>query len=71
MRKNTGDPYRSGAGQQLMGIRETEIHIGSVRESESPIVPIELQGQHNLARGKGQCLHHVSEERMERRLRKC
>ncbi|MEE9165156.1 MAG: hypothetical protein V3U15_02720 [Nitrospinota bacterium] len=24
------------------------------------IVPFVLQGQHNLARGKGQCLHHVS-----------
>jgi len=35
--------------------------IGSVRESELPIVPMGSQRQHNFGRGKGQCLHHVSE----------
>ena len=43
--------------------------IGSARESELPIVPTESQRQHNFERGKGQCLHRVSEERKERRLR--
>jgi hypothetical protein len=43
--------------------------IGSARESELPIVPMVFQGQQNLGRGKGQCLHRVSEERKERRLR--
>ena len=42
--------------------------IGSVRESELPIVPFVSQGQQNLERGKGQYLHHVSEEVKERRL---
>jgi hypothetical protein len=41
---------------------------GFVRESELPTVPFESQGQHNLERGKGQYLHHVSEEVEERRL---
>ena len=35
--------------------------IGSVRESELPIVLFVSQRQHNFERGKGQCLHHVSE----------
>ena len=35
--------------------------MGSVRESELLIVPFVLQGQHNLVRGKGQLLHHVSQ----------
>jgi hypothetical protein len=39
--------------------------VGSVRDSELPIVPITFGGQHNLERGKGQCLHHVSEERKD------
>jgi hypothetical protein len=39
-----------------------------VRESELPIVPIVFQGQHNLGRGKGQYLHHVSEERKEKEI---
>jgi len=42
--------------------------IRFVRESELPIVPIGFQGQQNLERGKGQYLHHVSEERKKRRL---
>ena len=33
------------------------------------IVPIASQRQHNFERGKGQCLHHVSEGGKERRLR--
>jgi hypothetical protein len=53
---------------QLMDIRKRN-SIGSVRESELPIVPIVFQGQQNLERGKGQYLHHVSEERKGRRLR--
>ena len=56
-----GDPCRcSDTSEQLVGIRKRNL-IGSVRESELPIVPIAFQGQHNLERGKGQCLHHVSE----------
>jgi hypothetical protein len=43
--------------------------IGSVRESELPIVPLPSQRQHNFERGKGQYLHHVSEGVKERRLR--
>ena len=43
--------------------------IGSVRESELPILPLVFQGQHNLERGKGQYLHHVSEGGKDRRLR--
>jgi hypothetical protein len=42
---------------------------GSARESELLIVPPVSQGQHNLERGKGQCLHHASEGEKERRLR--
>jgi len=45
--------------------------IGSVRESELPIVPIVSQRQHNFERGKGQYLHYVSEEEKERRLQRC
>ncbi len=52
---------------QLVDIRKRS-SIGSVRESELPIVPTVFQGQHNLERGKGQYLHHVSEERKDRRL---
>jgi hypothetical protein len=44
-----------------MDIRENRSSIGSVRESELPIVPLESQRQHNFERGKGQYLHHVSE----------
>jgi len=33
-----------------------------------PIVPLASQGQHNLGRGKGQCLHHVSEEGKEKEI---
>jgi hypothetical protein len=45
--------------------------IGSARESELPIVPLESQRQHNFERGKGQYLHRVSEGGKERRLQKC
>jgi len=45
--------------------------IGSVRESELPIVPLVLQGQHNLGRGKGQCLHRVFEGGKEMEIAKC
>ncbi|MDP2754925.1 MAG: hypothetical protein Q8P40_11130, partial [Nitrospirota bacterium] len=44
---------------QLVDIRKRSF-IRFVRESELPIVPIAFQGQHNLERGKGQYLHHVS-----------
>ncbi len=47
-----------------MDIRERN-SIGSVRESELPIIPLVSQGQHNLGRGKGQCFHRVSEEGKE------
>jgi len=50
------------------GYKGERSSIGSVRESELPIVPILSQGQHNLGRGKGQCLHHASEERKEREI---
>jgi hypothetical protein len=50
-----------------MDIRERN-SIGSVRESELPIVPIAFQGQQNLERGKGQCFHHVSEERKDKEI---
>jgi hypothetical protein len=33
-----------------------------------PILPFVSQGQHNLGRGKGQCLHHVSEEGKEKEI---
>jgi len=52
---------------QLRDIRKRS-SIRSVRESELPIVPIAFQGQHNLERGKGQYLHHVSERAKERGL---
>lgn len=41
---------------------------GSVRDSESPIVPIAFQGQHSLERGKGRYLHHVSEGGKEKEI---
>ena len=50
--------YRTATG----GYKGNQSSTGSVRESELPIVPFVSQGQHNLERGKGQCLHHVSEE---------
>ena len=31
-----------------------------IRKSELLIVPLLFQGQHNLERGKGQCLYQVS-----------
>jgi len=52
---------------QLVDIRKRRF-IRFVRESELPIVPIAFQGQHNLERGKGQCLHYVSEERKEKEI---
>ena len=52
------------------GYKGDRSFIGSVRESELPIVPIVSQRQHNFERGKGQCLHHVSEGGKERRLLK-
>jgi hypothetical protein len=55
---------------QLMDIRKRSF-IRFVRESELPIVPLGFQGQQNLERGKGQYLHHVSEEVKEKRLQKC
>jgi hypothetical protein len=55
---------------QLVDIRKRSF-IRFVRESELPIVPIAFQGQQNLERGKGQYLHHVSEEVKEKRLQKC
>jgi len=54
-------------GQQLVDIRKRS-SIRSAGESELPIVPITSQGQHNLERGKGQYLHHVSEGKKERGL---
>jgi hypothetical protein len=42
-------------------IRQNRNFTGSVRESDLPILPLVSQGQHNLGRGKGQYLHHVSE----------
>ena len=33
-----------------------------------PIVPIVSQGQHNLGRGKGHCLHHAFEEGKEEKI---
>jgi hypothetical protein len=56
--------------EQLVDIRKRSF-IRFVRESELPIVPIAFQGQQNLERGKGQYLHHVSEEVKEKRLQKC
>ncbi len=50
------------------GYKGNRNFIGSVRESELPIVPIIFQGQHNLERGKGQCLHQVSKGGKEGRL---
>jgi hypothetical protein len=52
---------------QLVDIRKRSF-IRFVRESELPIVPIAFQGQQNLERGKGQYLHHVSEERKEKEI---
>jgi len=52
---------------QLMDIRKRNF-IRFIRESELPIVPIAFQGQQNLERGKGQYLHHVSEERKEKEI---
>jgi len=52
---------------QLVNIRKRSF-IRFVRESELPIVPIVFQGQQNLERGKGQYLHHVSEERKEKEI---
>ena len=46
---------------QRVNIRKRNF-TGSARESELPIVPLGLPGQHNLGRGKGQYFHHVSEE---------
>jgi hypothetical protein len=60
----TDAPIVSG---QRMDIRKRNF-IRFVRESELPIVPIVFQGQHNLERGKGQCLHHVSKERKEKEI---
>jgi len=60
----TDVPILSG---QLMDIRRRSF-IRFVRESELPIVPIVFQGQQNLERGKGQCLHYVSEERKEKEI---
>jgi len=48
------------------GYKGNQNSTGSVRESELPIVPLVSQGQHNRGGGKGQCLHHVSEERKEK-----
>ncbi len=53
------------------GYKGDRSFTGSVRESELPTVPIGSQGQHNLGRGKGQYLHHVSEGEKERGLQKC
>ncbi len=60
----TDVPIVSG---QLVDIRERSSNR-FVRESELPIVPITFQGQHNLGRGKGQYLYHVSEERKEKEI---
>ncbi len=46
-----------------MDIRQIRSFIGSVRESELPIVPLVSQGQQNLERGKGQYLHRVFRSR--------
>jgi hypothetical protein len=52
---------------QLVDIRKRNF-IRFIRESELPIVPLTFQGQQNLERGKGQYLHHVSEERKEKEI---
>jgi hypothetical protein len=53
------------------GYKGDRSSTGSVRDSELPIVPLASQRQHNFERGKGQCLHHVSEGGKERRLQRC
>ncbi len=68
---NTGDPCRYCEEHKPIDIRLSRSSVGSVRESELLIVPLVLQGQHNLVRGKGQYLHHVSKGAKERRLQKC
>ena len=47
---------------QRPDIRQGRNFGGSFRESELPIVPFGFQGQHNLGRGKGQCLHWAFDE---------
>ena len=47
---------------QRPDIRQGRNSGGSFRESELPIVPFGFQGQHNLGRGKGQCLHRAFDE---------
>ena len=41
--------------------KETEFFRVGKGVGELPILPLVSEGQHNLGRGKGQCLHHVSE----------
>ena len=65
---STGDPYGCCEQTATGGYKGDRNSSGSVRESELPIVPIISQGQHNLGRGKGQCLHHASEERKEQEI---
>ena len=48
--------------QQPLRIRRSEIAGGCRRESEGFIVPLEGEGQHNPARGKGPYFVHVSDE---------
>jgi len=71
-----GQPYENERGRPLSMLRERQLvdirkrsFTGSARESELLIVPLVSQGQHNLERGKGQYLHHVSKGEKERRLR--
>jgi hypothetical protein len=58
---NAGGPCRCSTGGQPVDIRKRNF-TGSARESDSPIVPLVSQEEHNLGRGKGQYFHRVSEE---------
>ena len=56
---------------QRPDIRQGRNFGGSFRESELPIVPLAFQGQHNLGRGKGQCLHRAFEEAKDQGIAPC
>ena len=58
-------------GAEADGYKGDRNSIRSRRDSELPIVPLVSEGQQNLGRGKGQCLHHVSKGEKERRLQEC
>ena len=56
---------------QRPDIRRSRNSGGSFRESELPIVPLGFQGQHNLGRGKGQCLHRAFDEGKDQGIASC